>query len=124
MGGTAMTSQTPDRREVAQLLVPRHLSGAGLELRSVRLLDLSATGARMEHTNLVHKGRVCDVDLPPALGRCWLKGRVVWTKLHQRTQTFEGDTRVSYQSGLAFVDITPDQREALTVALEILQAGK
>ncbi len=78
----------------------------------------------MEHTNQVYEGRVCDVDLPHTLGRCWLKGRVVWTKLHKREKTFEGKTRTSYQTGLAFDDITPEQREALAAALVILRTGE
>ena len=119
-----MTSQTRDRRKVARITVPQQLKGAGLERRLVRLVDLSSTGARIEHTDPVEEGLVCDMDLPPALGRGRLKGRVVWTKPHQRVQTFEGDTRVFYQSGLVFVDITSEQREALAVALRILQTGE
>ncbi len=119
-----MTSQTPERRQAARLPVPWRLSAAGLELLRGRLLDLSATGARMEHTNQVYQGRVCEVDLPHAFGRCWLKGRVIWTRPHTREQTLEGKTRISYyQTGLAFVDITPEQREALAAALRILQTG-
>ncbi len=119
-----MTSQTPDRRQIARLSVPWHLTGAGLERRLGRLVDLSSTGARIEHADPVYEGLVCDVDLPPALGRGRLKGRVVWTKLHKRLQTFEEETRVLYQTGLAFVDITPEQREALAAALRILQTGE
>jgi hypothetical protein len=58
------------------------------------------------------------------LGRGRLTGRVVWSRLHKRAQTFEGDTRVFYQTGLVFVDITPEQREALAVALAILKTGE
>jgi hypothetical protein len=116
-----VTEETPDRRREIRHPVPWQLSGAALELLRGRLLDLSATGARMEHTNLVYEGRVCEVDLPHALGRCWLKGRVVWTKLHKRERTFEGKIRISYyQTGLAFVDLTPEQRLALADALTIL----
>ncbi len=118
-----MTSQTPDRRKVARITVSQQLKGTGLERRLVRLVDLSSTGARIEHAEPVHEGLVCDVDLPPALGRGRLKGRVVWTELHKRVQTFEGDTRIFYQTGLAFVDITPEQQEALALALRILQTG-
>ena len=119
-----MTVPTPDRRQVARIALPSQLKGSGLERLRGCLLDLSATGAQIEHTDPVSEGLVCEVDLPPALGRGRLTGRVVWTKVHKREQTFGGDTRVFYQSGLAFVDITPDQREALTAALRILQTGE
>ncbi len=116
-----MTAQTPDRRQVARISVPQQFKGTGLQRRLVRLVDLSSTGARIEHTDPVHEGLVCDVDLPPALGRGRFKGRVAWTR---SMQTFEGDTRVFYQTGLTFVDITPEQREALAAALRILQTGE
>ena len=119
-----MTSQTPDRRQVARLPVPWQLTEPSRDLGLARLVDLSSTGARIEHADPVYEGLIYDVDLPPALGRGRLTGRVVWTKLHKRVQTFEGDTRVFYQTGLAFVDITPEQREALAAALRILQTGE
>ena len=117
-----MTSQTPDRRRGARLLVPLHPPEPILELRLGRLVDLSSIGARIEHPDFLREGLVCYVDLPPALGRGRLTGRVVWTRPHKREQSFEGDTRFSYQSGLAFVDLTPEQREALAAALAILKA--
>jgi PilZ domain-containing protein len=112
-----------DRRRVARLTVPRHLTGLGLELRLVRLLDLSAQGARIEHPEHLHEGLVCYVDLPPALGRLRLTGQVVWTRLHKGEQTYEGESRVYYQSGLAFVGLTPEQQRKLAVALEILKTS-
>ncbi len=119
-----MTSQTPERRRVARLFVPWHLTGAGLDLRLVRLLDLSAKGARIEHPDLLHEGLVCYVDLPPDLGRATLTGKVVWTRPHKRERTYEGETRPYYHSGLAFVELTPEQREALAAALQILKTNE
>jgi PilZ domain-containing protein len=116
--------EIPERRQVARLTVPRHLTESGLELGLVRLLDLSPDGARIEQSEPLHKGVVCYVDLPPALGRGRLIGKVVWTKLHTREQTFAGDRRAYYQSGLAFIRITFEQLGALAVALEILKTGE
>ncbi len=111
--------ETPDRRQVARLTLPWQLTWPGLEPPLGRLLDLSSMGARIEHADPVYEGLVCDVDLPPALGRGRLTGRVVWSRPHKRAQTL----RVFYQRGLAFVDITPEQREALAIALRILKTG-
>ena len=116
-----MTSERPDRRRVVRLVVPRHLTGPGFELRLVRLLDLSAEGARIEHPEHLHEGLACYVDLPPALGRGRLTGRVVWTSRHGREQTYEGETRVYYHSGLAFINLTAEQQAKLADALQILQ---
>ncbi len=81
-------------------------------------------GARIEHAEPLQEGAACDVDLPPALGWGRLTGRVVWTRPHKPTQTLEGNTRFSYQSGLAFGEITPEQREVLAGALTLLQTGE
>ena len=116
--------ETPDRRRVARITVPWHLTGPGAEVLLVRLLDLSAEGARIEHAGQLQDGVVCSVDLPPALGGPRVNAKVVWTRLRKGEQTFEGDRVVLYQSGLAFVGITPEQQAALAVALVILKTGE
>ena len=113
--------ERPERRRVARLTVPSHLGGFELELRLVRLLELSSEGARIEHPGHLHEGLVCFMDLPPALGRVWLTGRVMWTRLYKTEQTFEGDKHVYYQSGLLFIGITPEQERGLAAALEMLK---
>lgn len=114
--------EPPDRRRVARITIPSHLSGFELELRLVRLLDLTSEGCRIEHAGHLHEGLVCYVDLPAALGRLRLTGRVVWTRLHKGEQTVEGDRHVYYQSGLAWAGVTPEQQTGLAAALEILRA--
>ncbi|GEM_PF-537259 len=116
--------ETPDRRRVARLSFPLYPGGFEMERRPVRILDLSAEGARIEHEEHLHEGLVCFVDLPPALGRVRLTARVVWTKLHKGEQTFEGDKHVYHQSGLTFIGITPEQQTGLAAALEILRTGE
>ncbi len=111
---------TPERRRVLRLSVPQHLSGPLLEIRLARLLDLSAEGARIEHPDPLRESVVCLLDLPPALGRFRLTARVVWTRLHKSEILPEGNTRVSYESGLTFVRMTSDQRQALAAALQIV----
>jgi hypothetical protein len=64
------------------------------------------------------------VDLPPILGGLRLTGQVVWTRLHRREHTYEGDTRVSYQSSLVFIGLRLEEQARLAAALEILQAGE
>ncbi len=113
--------EPPDRRRVARITIPSHLSGFELELRLVRLLDLTSEGCRIEHAGHLHEGLVCYVDLPAALGRLRLTGRVVWTRLHKGEQTVEGDRHVYYHSGLAWTGVTPEQQIALGAALEILR---
>lgn len=113
--------ETPNRRRVARITVPSHLGPFELELRLARLLDLSAEGVRIEHPGHLHEGLRLFIDLPPDLGRIRLTAEVVWTKLRKGEQTVEDDKHVYYyQSGLAFIGITPEQHAALAAALAIL----
>ena len=111
-----------DRRRVVRLTVPRRWGGGDLELHLVRLLDLSALGARITHREPLHAGGIGYVDLPPALGAVRLLGRVAWTRLRGAEQTLDGDRRPLYESGLEFTSLTPAQQTALTAALATLQA--
>jgi len=116
-------AETSDRRRAARLTVARHLRGSELELHLVRLLDLSPTGARIEHLEPMRQGGMCHLDLPPAFGRGRLTGRVVWTEVRGSEQTLEGDRRFHHESGLEFEGSTPEQRAALATALETLRAA-
>jgi hypothetical protein len=111
-----------DRRRVARLTVPRRWGGGDLELHLVRLLDLSALGARITHREPLHAGGIGYLDLPPALGRLRLTGRVAWTRLRRVKKTVEGERRSYYASGIEFTSLTPAQQAALTEALAALQA--
>jgi PilZ domain len=113
-----------DRRRVARLTVPRRFRGGELELHLVHVLDLSPLGARIAHREPLHAGGIGYVDLPPALGRVRLLGRVVWTRLRATEQTLDGDRQALYESGLEFTSLTADQQKALADALATLQAAQ
>jgi hypothetical protein len=87
-------------RHVARLFVPRHLGPVEMKLQEIYVLDLSPAGVRIEHREPLHEGSGCYVDLPPVLGRLRLTGQVVWTRPHKGEQTYEGESRVYYQSVL------------------------
>jgi hypothetical protein len=117
-------SHPVDRRRVARLTVPRRFRGGELELHLVHVLDLSPLGAQIAHREPLHTGGIGYVDLPPALGRVRLLGRVVWTRLRATEQTVDGDRQALYESGLEFTSLTADQQKALADALETLQAAQ
>jgi len=114
----------PERRHIARLTIPSQFSDRALEHQQVRLVDLSPIGARIEHPDPLNAGLMCFVDLPLALGRGTLSGRIVWTKLHRNEQTSEGARQRYYRSGLTWTGLTPEQEGALAAALEILKAAQ
>ena len=115
-------AKQPDRRQFARLTIPSQLGSLGPEGQEVRLVDLSPKGARVEHPDRLNVGLMCLVDLPPALGRGSLNGRIVWTKLHRNEQTLEGKRQHYYRSGLAWIGLTPTQQDAVAAALKRLKA--
>ncbi len=115
---------TSERRHSARLTIPAQLSDRRTHLEAVRLLDLSQAGARVEHRAPLAPGLLCVVDLPAALGRGSLTGRVVWSKFHRTEQAVDGERRRYFQSGLTWTEFTPAQQERLTAALDILKAAQ
>ncbi len=113
-----------ERRQSARLTIPAQLSDRKTQLETVRLLNLSRAGARVEHLASLEPGLLCMVDLPAALGRGSLTGRVVWSKFHRSERDLEGEQRRYFQSGLTWTEFTPGQQERLTAALEILKAAQ
>jgi hypothetical protein len=71
----------------------------------------------------MREGVVCYVDLPPALKRVRLTGRVVWTRVRASEQTLEGEQRRHHQSGIEFTGLTPEQQAALAAALATLSGA-
>ena len=116
-------AETSDRRRVARLTVPRQLRGPELELHLVHVLELGLLGARIEHLEPMHQGVECHLDLPPALGRVRLTGRVLWTRLRGSEQTLEGERRHRYHTGIEFTGLTVEQQTALAGALETLKTA-
>ena len=86
----------------------------------MRLVDLSVTGARIEHLVLLRPGSSVSVELPTAMKPQALGARVVWSKVMGGEQTPEGERHLHYQSGLAFTGLTAGETLLLTNSLEQL----
>jgi hypothetical protein len=116
--------EMPDRRRVARVIIPWHLSARVLDSHDVRILDLSTAGVGIEHVEPLQPGASCTLEFPLPFGSLRLTARVVWSLLKGGGQIREGDRGLHYQSGLAFTELTPEQQTALARALETLQATR
>ena len=118
-------AKDPERRHVARLTIPPHLSRPSpREEQEVRLVDLSPQGARIEHLRPLADWGICFLDLPWALGGVRIQGKVVWSQAGESKPAADGKHLVHYQTGLTFRFLTPEQRAGLTAALEILRAAR
>jgi len=116
-------TQYPTQRGAPRFLVAeRHGVRASATLE-VRLVDLSATGARIEHDHPLTPGATCTFQFPPTLGSLVLFARVVHSMVSTCGESGEGDGMALYQSGLFFVDVTADQQAVLAAILERLSPG-
>jgi hypothetical protein len=110
-------SEYPIQRGARRFLVAERLGGRAAAALEVRLVDLSLSGARIEHANPLRAGSVFYFEFPPTLGSLVLPVRVVHSTVVGREGAAEGGAPVRYQSGLRFVGLTPDQQVALAAVL-------
>ena len=109
--------QYPTQRGAPRFLVAERLGVRAVTIQEVRLVDLSLSGVRIEHDNPLRVGSVCSFEFPPTLGSLVLPGRVVHSTVIRSEGRAEGNALVRYQSGLRFLDLTPDQQVALAAVM-------
>jgi hypothetical protein len=86
----------------------------------VRMIDLSMTGARIEHREPLPAGLTCAFEFPPSLGSLVVSVRVVHSRVIATESGYGEEPHPRYQSGLEFVEIKGDQRALLTGIVERL----
>lgn len=89
-------------------------------LREVRLLDLSPTGAQIEHLDLFRLGASCAIDLPPPCGALGVPARVIWCTVIGRKRKLGGDSHLVARSGLRFTNLSSTQHATLADTVQFL----
>jgi PilZ domain-containing protein len=109
-----------ERRGAARVVVPGRVGSRVRATLEAHLLDLSITGARIEHHNLLRPGIACVIELPATLGSLSLSVRIVRSIVIGTEEGHAGERLLRYESGLAFVGITGEQQATLARVLERL----
>lgn len=107
-----------ERRQAPRFAIAGRLATRARATLDVTLVDLSLTGARIEHDELLRPGSTCTLELPSTLGPQVLTARVVRSKIIGSQQTLGGDRILRYESGLTFLKVTAQQQAALEQALK------
>ena len=111
------------QRRMPRVTLPSQPAGRTRATGTVRLLDLSLSGARVEHLQLLQPGSTCHLELPAVLGSRLLSAQVVWSRIVGTEPSPEGERLLRYHSGLMFPWVTPDQETILAHALEMAASG-
>lgn len=116
-----------ERRRGRRVGVPGGPRGRVRAVVETRLIELSALGTRIEHSNLLRPGVGCVLELPESLGGVTLAARVVRTAVIECAAGEAVSPTLRYESGLLFERLSPEQQIVLDGVLERLsltQAGK
>jgi hypothetical protein len=113
-------TQVPERRRVRRAAATGRLTGHASLTVEFRLLDLSPTGARIEHSALLRPGSRCTLQLPAPAGSLLLPAQVIWTTVVGQEQRQEGQRVLRHHSGLMFLSISPAQERAVVSLLKRL----
>lgn len=109
-----------ERRRAPRIVIAGRLGGRAHAILDVRILDLSVTGARIEHLSPLSPGTPCTLGLPPAIGSMVLPARVVRSVVSGSEQSPGGKRLLRYQSGIEFMGITAEQQATLASTLDKL----
>ena len=116
-------TESLERRASPRVPVSGYVGARARATSDVRLIDLSLSGARIEHGDLLRPGSTCTFQLPPAVGSVIVSTRVVHSAVIGATPMPDGDRQLRYRSGLAFVNITSEQQAALAEVVKRLLPG-
>ena len=114
----------PERRRARRVVVPGRPGGRVRATLDARLLDLSNFGVRIENHNQLRPGFACTLELPPAIGGLVLPVHVVRSVVVGTGESPTGDRLLRYESGLTFVNLAGEQREALEAVLKRFAPGE
>jgi hypothetical protein len=116
-------AEVRDRRAVPRMALAERPAARVRGMREVRLLDLSLTGAQIEHLDLFRLGAACVLDLPLPFGAPSLPAEVVWCTVVGRKRTRGGESHLVARSGLRFATLTVAQQAALADTLQHVAAA-
>jgi hypothetical protein len=111
-------AEARDRRAVPRATLDERVSARVRGLRGVHLIDLSFTGARIEHLHLLRLDASCDLELPPPFRALTLPAQVVWCTVIGRKRTLGGESHLVSHTGLRFTPLTVAQHAALAAFLQ------
>ncbi len=105
-----MAKPSPQRRR-ERVVLPGTLEGSiGIEGR-VRIINLSPTGAMIEHAGRLYPSQNCVIGMRLSGAELRLRAQVVWSQVHSANGRLPGEGAIQFRSGLHFPNL-PESTEA------------
>jgi hypothetical protein len=114
----AMDAQAQRKRRHARLTFNEPVTDQITATHDVQILDLSMTGARVEHGVILRPGSTCHLRLPLGHNAISVLCHVVWSRAVGRAEPGRGKTGLLFHSGLEFAGMSPDARAVLSAFLD------
>ncbi|MBI3007396.1 MAG: PilZ domain-containing protein [candidate division NC10 bacterium] len=107
-----MEEEYPVKRRFPRVTVMGRVEGKIVASYEATLVNLSLGGALVEHSSMVRLGSMSQLMLPYGNGEIRVNCRVVRSALNRR-ESRGRDSAVIYQTGLEFLNPSPDTLSAL-----------
>ena len=97
------------RRKSGRIKLPAVLQGS-VDLRyEVTVIDLSPTGAMIEHSDRLSPGRTCFLFLPLPNLDLRLRAQLVWSQINKIDKVSQGGGNIRFRSGVHFPHLTEEE---------------
>jgi hypothetical protein len=106
-----------EKRAAPRTALPKDYIALASNAVEVHLVDLSLTGARIEHWGVLNPGVSCELRLPALVGHLTVSAQVVWCTILRAERRAGGDRRLRSRSGLRFATLTTHQHAMLVGTL-------
>ncbi len=111
-----------ERRRSLRIKIRAPVHSQVLAVLEARLVDLSATGALVEHVGPIRPGSACELVIADAPGAEHLRCRIVRSMVTQPQQA-AATREIRYQSGVEFVDLKPAQSQFVEAMIRRHRGG-
>ena len=112
-----------ERRRSQRIQIRRPVHSQVLAILEARLVDLSATGALVEHLEPIRPGSACELVVADAPEAEHLRCRIVRSMVTQPQQA-AATREIRYQTGIEFVDLKPAQSRFVEAMIRRHRGGE
>jgi DNA-binding response OmpR family regulator len=109
-----------NERRCAKRVRLRERAEAQLQLRDVTLVDLSVSGALVEHTEPVRPGEIYRLSLAMQNQKVQILARAMRVFASHRVTTAAGERQVVYRTGMEFVGVKKETADLISTHIDSL----